>query len=223
MFSMIYNLSDSRVSFDKFIPKCLSNLIDLMLSILTNDSVTQCCPIAHCIPWDPSTIAYLNSSPHAASRYSIDLQLLWHLQWPGHIQANAATACTGDTFSIKALEYTTIIINHISTTAVIFAAPHDNDLFLTALFFTNNVASKEWIHKGAKQSPAGKALGSLLCAVMINNPVGINADLISPTNNIVADCISWFPNHNNPLSIFLPNHRTFHSCSNAGASTQVQS
>ncbi len=37
---------------------------------------------------------------------------------------------------------------------------------------------------------------------MINNPVGIHADRISTTDNVIADRISHFPNHSNPLPHF---------------------
>ena len=65
------------------------------------------------------------------------------------------------------------------------------------------MASKAWIHKGAKKSLARKALGFLQALLMINNPVGIHADRISTTNNVVADQISRFPNQFNPLPPFL--------------------
>ncbi len=38
---------------------------------------------------------------------------------------------------------------------------------------------------------------------MINNPVGINTDWASMTNNVIADHISQLPNHTNPLTPFL--------------------
>ncbi len=177
--------------------------MDLIISILDNDLVSRCCLIAHLIPRDPSVISYSDSSSHVAGRYSTDLQFQWHLQWLESIQACAAKACTQDTININALEYAAIIINYVATTTTILSAPQDHDPYPTALFFTDNIASEAWIFKGAKQSPAGKALGSIQCALMINNPVGINADCMSTNNNIVADCISQFPNNNDPLPHFL--------------------
>ncbi len=103
-----------------------------------------------------------------------------------------------NTISINALEYAAIIINYVAATTAILSTPQAHNPDSTALFFKNNVVSKAWIRKGAKLSPAGKALGFLQCAEMINNPVGINADHVSTTNNVIAGCISQFPNHKNP-------------------------
>ena len=140
-----------------FISKKLSTFMNLITAILEDESASRRCPIAHLIPRDPSVTAYSDSSSHAAGGYSTDLNFWWHLQWPDHVQARAAKARTGNTISINALEYAAIIINYVATTAATLANPNKNDPYLTALFFTDNVASKAWIQKGAKKSPAGKA------------------------------------------------------------------
>ncbi len=186
-----------------FISKQLSKLMDLITSILDNDSVSRHCPIAHLIPRDTSAITYLDSSSHTAGGYSTDLQFWWHLQWPNSIQGCAAKASTQHTISINALEYAAIIINYVATTAATLSALQDHDPYPIALFFTDNVASEARICKGAKWSPAGKALGTLQCARVINNPVGINAECMYTINNVITDCISQFLNHNNPLPHFL--------------------
>ncbi len=98
-----------------FISKCLSNIMDLIISILANNLVLQRCPMAHFIPRDPSAIAYLDSLSHAARGYSTDLHFWWHLQWPDSIQACVAKASTQDTISINILENAAIIINYVAT------------------------------------------------------------------------------------------------------------
>ncbi len=63
---------------------------------------------------------------------------------------------------------------------------------------------------GSKKGPRNLPRG-----LMINNPVGINADRISTTDNVIANCISRFPNHANPLPHFLPFSQQFlqlHHC-----------
>ncbi len=62
-----------------FTSKHLSKFMDLIISILDNDSVSQCCPIAHCIPRDPSTIVYMDSLSHTAGRFLTDCHFWWHL------------------------------------------------------------------------------------------------------------------------------------------------
>ncbi len=185
-----------------FISKQLTKLMTLITLILKDNSILRFCPIAHLVSRDPSAIAYSDSSLNAAGGFSTDLNFWWHLQWPEHIQARAAKASMGDTISINALEYSAIIINYIASSAALLDAPTKNDPYLTALFFTDNVASEAWICKGAKKSPTGKALGFLQATLMIHNPVEIHADRISTTNNVIANQISQFPNHSNPLPHF---------------------
>ncbi len=154
----------------------------------------------HCpIPRVPSSIAYLDSLSPAIGGYSTDLHFWRHLQWLDSVQARVAKARTQDTNSINALEYAAIIINYDTATTSILSAPQAHNSYPTTLFFTDNIASEAWICKGAKRSLTGKALGFLQCALMINNPVEINTDCVSTTDNVVADKITQFSNHNNPL------------------------
>ncbi len=111
----------------------------------------------------------------------------------------------------------------MATTTAFLDNQNDNNPYPIANFFNNNVASEAWIHKVSKKSPAGKALSFLQAAIMIKNPVGIHADHISTTDNVIAHCISHFPNHSDHCPTSLPSHSNFCSYSIAIASTQVQS
>ena len=62
------------------------------------------------------------------------------------------TAKTNNTISINTLEYTALIINYVATLAALIQNPQKQDLFPSLLLFTDNVASKAWIIKGAKIS-----------------------------------------------------------------------
>ncbi len=127
----------------------------------------------------------------------------WHLQWPQRTQESAANAKTNNTISINAQEYTALIINNVVALAELLKNPRTQDLSLSLLLFTENVASEAWIIKGAKKSAEGRALGCLQCCLMINNTVGINANQVSMSNNVIANHISQFPNHANPSTPFF--------------------
>ena len=58
--------------------------------------------------------------------------------------------------------------------------------------------------KGSKKSLAGRALGRIQAALMINNPVGINAAHISSTDNVIADKISRILTEANLLTDMQP-------------------
>ncbi len=126
-----------------------------------------------------------------------------HFQWQCDIQTWAAKEKSNNTVRISALEYLVLILNYKATTAALQHQPWEEDPFPPILLFTDNMASEIWIIKGAKKSPPGKALGQLQCCLMINNPMGINTDWVSTTDNIIANCISRFSNHDNPFPHFL--------------------
>ncbi len=48
----------------------------------------------------------------------------------------------------------------------------------TVLIMADNKTTESWATKGCKQSLAGRALGKIQCALMINNPVGLDAAYI---------------------------------------------
>ncbi len=129
--------------------------------ILDNPTILHCCPIAHLIPRDPSATAYSDLSFHAAGEYLDSLQFWWHIQWPQDITACAAKAKTNNTIGINALKYAALILNYVAATAAYLQQPHKQDPFPSLLLFTDNVASRAWIIKGAKNLPEGKALGCL--------------------------------------------------------------
>ena len=60
------------------------------------------------------------------------------------------------------------------------------------LLDADNTSAEVWVKKACKRSLLGRALGRIQCALLINNPVGINAGRVSTKDNWVADRISHF-------------------------------
>ena len=58
------------------------------------------------------------------------------------------------------------------------------------LLFADNRTAESWLIKASKASNAGRALGYIQAALMINNPVGINVSHVTSEENEVADKIS---------------------------------
>jgi hypothetical protein len=68
--------------------------------------------------------------------------------------------------------------------------PDRDDPHPVVLLCSDNLSSKAWSRKDAHTSYSGRALGSLQCALMLCNPVGIQLDHISTHENVVADSLS---------------------------------
>ena len=65
---------------------------------------------------------------------------------------------------------------------------HDpSNPFPIALLYIDNVAAEIWCIKGCKRSLLGRALGRLLCALMIDNPLGLSTERISTEDNTIAE------------------------------------
>ena len=55
------------------------------------------------------------------------------------------------------------------------------------------------MRKACKRSLEGRVLGRLHCALMINNPVGVNVGHVTSKDNEIADKISRFKNSHQAL------------------------
>ena len=58
------------------------------------------------------------------------------------------------------------------------------------LLYADNRTAESWLIKASKSSKAGRALGYIQAALMINNPVGTNVDHVTSEDNTIADLIS---------------------------------
>ena len=64
----------------------------------------------------------------------------------------------------------------------------------------DNKTAIAWLDKGCKVSAAGRALGRLQCALLINSPVGLDPEYIDTKSNIIADEISRIKNETNIIT-----------------------
>ena len=69
----------------------------------------------------------------------------------------------------------------------------------TVLLLADNKTAEAWTRKGCKNSMAGRALGRLQCALMMNNPVGIDTAYINTKDNTIPDYISRVKKESNIL------------------------
>jgi hypothetical protein len=154
-------------------------------------------PIAHLIDRIADYSAWGDSSLYGAGGFSLDLKFWWQLDWPKDIQGRNIKTIktrdpkTGETISINALEYATVLINYAAATdAVALITDPTAPQFPVLLNWADNTAAISWTKKMCKSSEGGKALSRILCSQMINNKLGLNASHVAGVDNVIADRIS---------------------------------
>lgn len=190
------------------INKTMRRELNLIRTILRDDSISRKCPIAHLIPKAHSAESYSDSSLHAAGGYCSELKFWWYIEWPPEVQRRTLKFVknnkSGDLIDINVLEYAAILINFLAASHCLRAMdllaldPHP-----VLLLRGDNSASESWAKKGSKHSPMGRALGRLQCALMLDNPIGLRLRHISTGDNVVADDISRVDHESNFPHAFL--------------------
>ena len=182
-----------------YIDKLMRTELNIMKKILSTPKMYNLeTPIAHIINRDPDFTSYGDACLEAGGGYSEKL-FWWHVEWPDQIKSltiknlTVTRTCsqTNNLVSINLLEFVVKIINYAAITSLFRKHPslctHSFPLLLN---WTNNMFSKAWLRKAATRTSKGKALQRVLCSLMINDPVGIKADHIAGSSNILVDIFS---------------------------------
>ncbi len=169
--------------------------INLIHRALSSDWIDMWRPLGHLIIRIPSAIGYSDSSLHAAGGYSLDMGYWWYIEWPEHIQKLTLKFVYsdehGNLVSINALEYASLIINDVAASFVFTnVSPCPGEPHPAVLLKADNRTAESWLIKASKSSQAGRALGYIQAALMINNPVGTNVEHVTSEDNEIADKIS---------------------------------
>ena len=188
-----------RCQHKAFIDSSMRNELNLMKCILANPKRFSLeTPIAHIINRQPDFISYGDASLEAGGGFSNGL-FWWHIEWPEEIKSltlkkiTVTRRCseTNKLVSINLLEFVVEIINYVAITQLYKENPTlCNHSFPLLLNWTDNISAMTWLRKAATRTKKGKALQHLLCSLMINNPMGIKADHIAGSLNVLADAIS---------------------------------
>ena len=188
-------------------------------------------PIGHLIKRSPSAVGYSDSSLHAAGGYSLDMGFWWYIEWPQEIQRATLrfiyTDANGNLVSINALEYASLIINYVASTYVMTkVAPCPGDPHPVVLLKADNRTAESWLIKASKSSQAGRALGYVQAAFMINNPVGINCEHVTSKDNEIADKISRIPSERalpSEMQVVYKEHPSLTYCQRFHPSAELKS
>jgi len=178
----------------------------LIKLILSSNDISLRTPIAHLVPRDPSGQSCGDSSLDAAGGFSLECRFWWYLEWSHEIRRRTLrfrrNNRTGELISINVLEYASVIINFAAMTLYFQQLGDPSNPYPLALIFADNVSAEIWAMKGCKHSFLGRALGRLLCALLINNPLGLCTARIGTHENEIADKISRLKSETDSLSFF---------------------
>ena len=192
--------------FQHFISKEMREVIDIIQQALDSPHINTRAFIGHLIPRDPSGTAWSDSSLRAAGGYSINMRFWWYIEWPEEVTKHTLIYIrdnqTNDLVSINVLEYAGIIINYVASTHYFLLNPREDDPHPITLLIADNTTAESWIIKACMNSDIGRALGRLQCALMINNPVGIDCAHVCSKENKFADGISRITAESNADSYF---------------------
>jgi hypothetical protein len=180
-----------------FINRTLRSELHLILDALMLPRASHACPIAHMVPRTPSAVIRGDSSLLAAGGYSADLSFWWYLEWPHAVRDRTIRHVTNNTtnqlISINTLEYAAILINYLAACHSL-SCRTSSDPYPVVRIETDNTTSEAWSRKGCKDSFGGRALSRIHCALLIDNPVGLQIARVSTTDNVIADRLSRIPN-----------------------------
>jgi hypothetical protein len=178
----------------------------IIRTALLDNSIIKYSPIAHHVDHTPNGTVGGDSCLRACGGYSIDMEYWWYLEWPPEILNSTLLFIknnkNGDLVAINGLEYATAIINYAAS--IHYWCIQDkrntkNIPYPSVLILIDNTSAESWMRKGCKKSMAGRALGRLQCALMMNCPVGIKTAYINTILNCIADDISRIKSEQNLL------------------------
>jgi hypothetical protein len=176
--------------------KSLVDEIELLRSWLApNSGIEWKSPIHHLIKRTPFATAAGDSCLYGGGGFSTGLNIWWHLTWPDWVIRRTRLYLPnnkkGNMVSINVLEFITIIINYAGALTVLGKEEGiTDDPFPVLLNFCDNTSAIHWANHACKESLMGRALGRMLCMLLIDSRLGINAKYIKGTENDIADEIS---------------------------------
>jgi hypothetical protein len=181
------------------INQTLREELDIIRRALAADWVSKATPIAHLIPDEPDDEAHGDSSLDAAGGWSTSMGFWWYLEWPEEVRKRTLRFVrdgkSEDFIDINCLEYATVLINYAASVHYWITEGNQDTRkipYPRVLIKADNVSAEIWTIKGCKRSFVGRRLGRLQCAMMINNPVGLDTDHVDTKTNEIADRISRF-------------------------------
>jgi hypothetical protein len=173
------------------IVKTMKAELTLFANLLDDDSISWESPIAHMVTREAYANSFGDACLYQSGGFSIKLRFIWHLEFPIEIQQRTILHIKSgpDQIGINVLEFVAIIINYAAALTVILQEPPRDDPYPILLNFADSMSAIKWIRL-CTSSPMGRRLGLIFCFLLMESPLGINAEWLPGDENIIADAIS---------------------------------
>jgi hypothetical protein len=146
------------------------------------------------IPRTPFATVIANSSLEGAGGFSVALGFWWHIHFPVEVIQRTLrfqkNNDDGKLISINVLEFIMVMIGYIAALHIVRTSTVTDDPYPVILSITDNSLALSWTRHTCKRSRVGRLLARFFCSLLINSPLGINAQWISTVDNVIADNIS---------------------------------
>ena len=189
-----------------WINKTLREELHLIIKALADKRLKMQTPLGHLVRRDPSAVAWSDSCLYAAGGWSTDMSFWWYIEWPPEVHKRTLIyircSKTGKLISINVLEYAAELVNYAASYHYYITNPDPTDPYPVVQLNVDNTAAESWAKKSCTTSLAGRGLSRLQCAMMINNPVGINPSWVSTKVNVISDEISRMKKETNSVRDF---------------------
>ena len=162
-------------------------------------------PIAHTIPKEPDCESWGDACLTGGGGFSSNANFWWETKWPEDTakrtlkffstkkkkrQQKDGHANDG-LIDTNSLEHAVMIVNHAASAQAHKENTDENKSPQPVMLnHADDTSAKAWTRKAAKHSKGAKALNRILARLMMNQNLGINAQFIEGTKNVLADCIS---------------------------------
>ncbi len=138
-------------------------------------------PLAHVVPRTPIGVPHGDACLTGCGGYCVEFKFWWHLSLPEEIVKRTLIYLKDDSnndlISINALEFVTVILNYCASLTVLFESDIlQDDPFPVILAKTDSTSALNWVNHRCKGSPLGRALALLFVGLLMDSPLGINAD-----------------------------------------------
>jgi hypothetical protein len=148
--------------------------------------------IAHMVKRSASGRAHSDSCMYGTGGFSTKYRFWFHLLWPEEVFKQTTKFVKGKgAITINDLEFIGMILDFIAALVAIETDGLDpDDEFPVILLFADNTSAVSWMTKFCLTSLVGRAIGRMLCFLLIDSPLGINAKWVAGLENTIADVIS---------------------------------
>jgi hypothetical protein len=135
-----------------------------------------------------------DSSLEGAGGFSVALGFWWHIHFLEEVIQRMLHFWNNNDdrklISINVLEFITVMINYIAALHILQTSTVTDDPYPVILSITDNLLALSWTCHTCKHSRVGHLLAHFFCLLLINSPLGINAQWISTVDNVITDNIS---------------------------------